>query len=317
MNIGTLEDPLFNIFEISNYLGIRNVEEIINKFKVIVLKNDNNNDEIFVTDDVLLDILLCSRKPIEKTMELWNELKNIRQEREKLLKAQIIEKDKTIKDFELQYSSINTYQETRKTQSIYILKMDGGYKVGRTKNAMNRFKNLQTGNYSDIEIILEKKTSNNVLLERIIHNILDKYRCESNREFFDCNIEYMKNIVNISCNIVDTLLSTMENISIQDIQDKICENLECNPLKRKQTFDQESTISSPFNEHIDWIKKNLEIKEGSRISLQEICHTFKPGMRQGEKSLIKRYIEKEFNISCTKLKIDSKIVHGFYSLYFT
>jgi P4 family phage/plasmid primase-like protien len=68
------------------------------------------------------------------------------------------------------------------------------------------------------------------------------------------------------------------------------------------------------NEYIDWIKENLEQKQGSRISLQEICNTFKLGMKQSEKTIVKRYIEKEFGIECKKLKIQGKTFVGFSGL---
>jgi putative DNA primase/helicase len=68
------------------------------------------------------------------------------------------------------------------------------------------------------------------------------------------------------------------------------------------------------NEYIDWIKENISIKEGSRISLQEICNLFKIGMKKSEKTLLKRYVEREFKIECTRLKIDGKTFFGFNDL---
>jgi hypothetical protein len=67
---------------------------------------------------------------------------------------------------------------------------------------------------------------------------------------------------------------------------------------------------------IDWIKNNLESKDVSRTSLKKICDTFKTGMRQGEKTTIKKYIEKEFNIECRNMKIGEKVFLGFENISF-
>jgi hypothetical protein len=125
-----------------------------------------------------------------------------------------IEYKKQLKEKELELNSYKEkkYEEIEKNGHVYVIKTDGGYKVGKTKDINNRVKGLQTGNMKDIEVIFDFRTSNSDLLERIVHYILDRYRCNSNREFFDCNIDYIKNIVNIIGNTMDTLKSTYQSI---------------------------------------------------------------------------------------------------------
>ena len=95
---------------------------------------------------------------------------------------------------------------------------------------MNRIKGLQTGNVNDIQILLEFPTSNPDLLERCVHYILDRYRCNSGREFFDCNFEYIQKIIEICWNTIDTLKSTYQNIFnsgfINNIDKEIFINIE-------------------------------------------------------------------------------------------
>ena len=77
------------------------------------------------------------------------------------------------KEQELVRYKEKTYEEIQKTGHIYVIKTDGGYKVGKTKDVNSRIKGLQTGNVNNIEVILDFKTSNSDLLERIVHYLLD------------------------------------------------------------------------------------------------------------------------------------------------
>jgi len=68
------------------------------------------------------------------------------------------------------------------------------------------------------------------------------------------------------------------------------------------------------NEYRDWIKEHLKIEDGNRISLKDICDAYKQNMKQNEKTHLKRYIEREFNIECIQMKIDGKSSKGFYGI---
>jgi len=82
-------------------------------------------------------------------------------------------------------------------------------------------------------------------------------------------------------------------------------------LLRTQNYKNEQ------NEYLDWIRENLHIvNDDTRISLKEICDTYKQNMKQSEKTLLKRYIEKEFNIDCNTIKINNKAYKGFQKLQF-
>lgn len=64
---------------------------------------------------------------------------------------------------------------------------------------------------------MDCETSNEDLLEKIIHYILDKYRTNSNREFFDCDINYIKLIIDIVNTTIDTMKSTFKTISKEEL----------------------------------------------------------------------------------------------------
>jgi hypothetical protein len=218
----------------------------------------------------------------------------------KYLKKQLEEKDNLLAEKdnlleELKKRENKTYQEMEKSGSIYILKTDGGIKVGRTKDKVSkRVKGLQTGNVNDIEILFEFKTSDAIMLEGIVHNILNRYRCNSNREFFECKVEYIKNVIEVAGNTLDTLKSTFENISKKEILEKInakmIENTSVQTIKNKSVHTIENTsipIPEPEqvkvktreyaqdnNEYETWFMENIIEKKGSILQLKDLAGKF-------------------------------------------
>jgi phage anti-repressor protein len=92
---------------------------------------------------------------------------------------------------------------TRKTnkfepgESVYIFHSTiddvDVYKVGRTKNANSRDAIHKTASYKGI--LLQVKCVDSVLLERVVHFLLDKYRCANRREWFNCEYHMIKNAI--------------------------------------------------------------------------------------------------------------------------
>ena len=149
-------------------------------------------------------------------------------EKDKLL----MEKDSIIKQKDIQLNNITNinFKPIIKNKFIYIFStdIDNIYKVRRTKSVYTRKKNLQTANVNDIQELYSYNTHDDILLESIVHNILDKYRVNHNGEHFNCNIDYIKTIINICGNVLDILKSTFQNISEKEILDYIHNKLYTN-----------------------------------------------------------------------------------------
>ena len=141
----------------------------------------------------------------------------------------IHQKDKqlALKDKEINHLINQKYEEHAKVGSIYIFSTDKPdyFKCGRTNSTIKRKAALQTAQVEDIQLLYEYKTSNDVLLESIVHDILINYRSKSNREHFWCKLDYMKNIIDIAGNVLDILKSTFQHITTKEILDKINEKL--------------------------------------------------------------------------------------------
>jgi len=312
---GTYEEPLFKAKDIGDLLGIKNIRDTLTsldeqcKIKVNVGNTDvgNNSDTWFLTEDGLYELLFISRKPIAKQFKVWirNIIKEIRLKGKYDLEEQLKQKDKReleyqqqleAKEQELLRYKEKTYEEIEKTGHIYVIKTDGGTKVGKTKDAVNkRIRGLQTGNVNNIEILLDFKTSNPDLLEKCTHYILDRYRCNSNREFFDCDINYIKTIVEICGNVINTLKSSYQHISKDELVQK---------LKNNGVEIEEVNECQENNDFYNWLEENVIYKRGSVLKLQDTIEIYignKISTRQLGKYRreIEKYIKDKFkNIEC-------------------
>jgi hypothetical protein len=114
-----------------------------------------------------------------------------------------------------------TYSEQKKNGNIYVMTTDKPYiyKIGRTNNVDKRKKSLQTAQVEEVKILYEYKTCDDVLLEYIIHNILKQYKM--NKEHFECDINYIKLIIQKIGDIMHVFKCSKEKISENEITEKI------------------------------------------------------------------------------------------------
>lgn len=179
---GTYEEPLFKAKDIGDLLEIRNIREVIKKFNKkqrcdVSLTDAIGREQVttFLTEQGLYKVLMRSRKPIAEKFQDWvcEVIEEIRLKgkydlEEKLQQAKIeYQQQLQAKELELVKYKEKTYEEIEKNGHVYVIKTDGGIKVGKTKDSVDkRMRGLQTGNRNDIEVLLDFKTSNADLLEK-------------------------------------------------------------------------------------------------------------------------------------------------------
>jgi peptide methionine sulfoxide reductase MsrA len=262
---------MYNENKLDIYTSLNNPHLKINDLMKI-LKSPLESKNILVDNDSVIDIIFkCRNKQVSTDFFKWYH---------NFLTSCIKNK------------STVSYEEIEKIGHIYVLQCDGGIKVGKTKNDVKkRIKGLQTGNVEDIKILYDFETSNADLLERYIHYILQRYRCNSNREFFDCDVQYIINVVNMSGIVLDTLKSTFDQISQEEVVHKISEKLQI-PITmapRKQDEMGSSLSSSVSSIEVDvldlvevelmdkldiWMKKNIVSKENNLLKIEDVVNGF-------------------------------------------
>ena len=259
---GTYEEPLFKAKDIGDLLEMRNIREVIknfNKKQKNVSLTGYKQEVVFLTEQGLYKVLMRSRKKIAEEFQEWvcEVIEEIRKKGKFVLQEQLklkeLEYEEQIKEKELELTKYKEkiYEEIEKTGHVYVIKMDGGYKVGKTKDAViKRVKGMQTANVNNIVIILDFECSNADLLEKCVHYILERYRCNNNREFFDCNVEYIIEIVNLVGGVIDSLKSMYEHIPIEDMKKKIEEKLLINLNYTLEEESKDKDIEEEKNKNI-------------------------------------------------------------------
>jgi prophage antirepressor-like protein len=320
---GTYEQPLFKAKDIGELLDIKNIKDTIKNFnskqKLGVVLTDPHGrlqETNMLTEQGLYKVLMRSRKQIAEQFQDWvcEVVEEIRKKGKYDLEEHLQLKEKEYnqllheKELELIKYKEKVYEEIEKTGHIYVIKTDGGTKVGKTKDAVTkRIKGLQTGNRNDIEVLLDFKTSNADLLERTVHYILDRYRCNSNREFFDCDIEYIKTIVETIGKVIDTLKSCYQNITKDQILDKLSENginINLDSCVSESTYVNEdvsvNVSVSEESELYNWLNNNIELDKNGILRLKKMCelymdmNTVHPKLSNKIRLEIEKWIKKKY-----------------------
>jgi prophage antirepressor-like protein len=324
---GTFEEPLFKAKDIGELLGIKNMRDTISSFnhkqKVVGLTDTlgGQQEVTFLTEQGLYKVLMRSRKKIAEQFQDWvcEVVEEIRKKGKYDLEERLKEHQQLLqsKEQELLKYKEKTYEEIEKTGHLYVIKTDGGTKVGKTKDCVSkRIKGLQTGNVNNIEIILDFPTSNPDLLEKCVHYILDRYRCNSNREFFDCDVSYIKTIVDVCGTVIDTLKSTYQHISKEELVDK----LKHNGIELELEIEKpDVSYTSPLH---NWLSDNIIEKKDSIVNLKDICLLFfDKDVNNRDKNKIKKDVEKwisktfpSLDFLCKESRFNNSKYHGWKGL---
>lgn len=295
----------FKASDVGKVLDIVNIRTSIINFdedeKVVrttYSSNGGNPETIFLTSQGVYRLLYNSKKEVAKKFRKWagnilddiifnesTELKKQLEQQKEETQRLLEEKELQLQEKELELIKYKekVYEEIEKTGHIYVIKTDGGTKVGKTKDAVKkRIKGLQTGNINDIEILLDFKTSNADLLEKTVHYILERYRCNSNREFFDCDVDFIKTVVETIGKVVDTLKSCYQQITREEILAKLSENgininLETTKYEREIMYENKESntiVLEEESELYNWLNNNIEPTKNGILRLKKICELY-------------------------------------------
>ena len=280
---GTYEDPLFKAKDIGELLEMSNIRETIKTFndkqKVVSLTDTLGGKQktTMLTEQGLYKVLMKSRKKIAEEFQDWvcEVIEEIRKKGKYDLEEKLKLKDQALieKDQELKYYKELTYEEVEKIGHNYILSTDkpGVYKEGLAKDTKKRVKGLQTGNVDDIQILFEYPTSNPALLENIVHFVLDRYRCNSNREHFRCNLDYMKTIIQLAGKMIDTLKSSYQTITKEELLEHLAMDIYLDDNIEEEIIEQ---VKNENNDFFNWLDENIIYKENSILRLTDLCESY-------------------------------------------
>jgi len=201
------------------------------------------------------------------------------------------------KSFYIFHSTINNDDNTEITD---ITKNNTGinlYKVGRTKNANGRDAIHKTASYKGI--LLQIKCVDSVLLERVIHFLLNKYRCANRREWFNCSYNIIKNsiyyakllleseidfeniyLVRDTTNFIDTIKESASNENEIDAPLPIIKNI----------FTTLEFKANDINDFEKFLSENCEKDSQNTLSYTTLKNQYKIWAKTANHSQLKKMI---------------------------
>lgn len=110
---------------------------------------------------------------------------------------------------------------------VYVYKeSDTKFKIGETMDLTSRMNAYKTGSYSN-ELVYKKRCCNRKLLERMVHHILDEYRSNPMREFFDVTQDIVIAAIDSAHLFLDGIVNRCAEIHTSNF-----------PLKLKKLIDE-------------------------------------------------------------------------------
>lgn len=233
---GKYEEPLFKAKDIGNLLEIKNIRQTLTNFDkdevCIIYVTDSLGrlqETKMLTEQGLYKMLMISRKPIAKDFQKWvfNIIKEIRLNSNKQLENKIKQ---------LEFHKELSYKELPLEETVYCNSTDieGIFKVGETgTTSKKRRGGSQTPCVIDIKTLYEVKTVNSIVLEKLIHLVLNRYRV-TKREHFECKLEHIKFVMNQCAKFVNTIACVRQNITPEEFIEKLGTSIVIDKIVKKE-----------------------------------------------------------------------------------
>ena len=230
----------------------------INTFKKLCLKaNTENADKIhdyYIKLEIIYNELM--KEEIEEKKRQIEQQKSIQEE----TKKQLEDKEKQLES--LKKLKTRKWYNQEPGDTVYAIKVNNIIKIGKTKDIRHR-EGYYTQNQID-DMFYIKKCYNCDLTEKVIHHILDKYREENNKEWFNISNELAIYTMNIVCNFLDNFIECSEKLPISNLKEYINSSYDIINPNKEDKEDNEENENSMLNKIVkiecneDKMKKFIE-----------------------------------------------------------
>lgn len=242
----------FKASDVGKALGIVNIRSTIQNYNddERVVRNvydpqGTPQDTIFLSSQGVYHLLYNSKKETAKKFRKWagnilddiifnesKELKRQLREKDKLHQIELNEKEIELDEKEKELSrtkkqleqktklKVKKWYDCEPGDTIYAVKNHNSIKLGKSKMVKHR----ETQYVNDMFYI--KKCYNCDLAEKVIHHILDKYRIENNKEYFEISEELAIYTIDIVCDFLDKFINFSEELPKSNIKENLNISLE-------------------------------------------------------------------------------------------
>jgi len=245
----------FKANDIAKALNISQIRSSIQNFdedeKVVRKVNDLRGceqDTTFLSSQGVYHLLYNSKKEIAKKFRKWagnilddiifnesKELKRQLEEKDKLHQIELDEKEKELTRTKKQLEQktklkVKKWYDSEPGHTVYAVKIKESdlIKIGKTKNIKDRERNYIQ------DMFYMKKCYNCDLAEQLIHHMLDKYREENNKEYFEIKDDLAIYTIDIVCDFMDKFINYSEELPNSNIKENLNISLELISNKSKE-----------------------------------------------------------------------------------
>ena len=236
---GTPEQPLFQLSEVENVLGMTNLRSTVESYgddeKVVRMVCSPTVTYLvtFLTEEGIITLMDDLRhSPVAKTFRRWvtNVAKRIMTEdaeqKARAAEAALKREQEVNENLKRQLGKKHEAGET-----VYIVRNPSDaqrslYKIGKSKDLKKRTQQYNTAMPDGSETVHCVRTCDAHLVERIVHHILDDYRYNPNREWFQGNAELFARVVNAAARFVDGLTASVEKAEAFKIDEEMTNLME-------------------------------------------------------------------------------------------
>ena len=168
---------------------------------------------------------LCMIAKTDKGKEIRRYYVKLENIHNKIIKEEIENKDRLLEDKEkelehtkkelqkMSICKIKKWYNVEPGDTVYAFKNENEpyIKIGKAENIKKREDGYTVGNRTS-NIFYYKKCHSCKLTEKVLHHILDKYRLERNREWFDISDELAIYTIDMVCNFLDSFIGCSEEL---------------------------------------------------------------------------------------------------------
>ena len=296
----------FKANDIGKALNIVNIRTSIMNFdgdEVVVRTTydtiNRKQDTLFLTSQGVYRLLYNSKKEIAKKFRKWagnilddiifnesNELKRQLEEKEKQHQLELQQKDLELENTKKQLETktklaVKKWYEQAPGDMVYGVKSNKDdpnslITIGKTKNIKKRESNYHTCN-QESEMFYIKRCYNCDLAEKVIHHILDKYREEKDKEWFQISEELAKYTIDMVCDFLDSFIDCSEELINLKVNEKLSICIEQvniikknNKLQNKHEDIIDKRDNKKYNKDTN-IKNNIDDTNNIENFIKECC----------------------------------------------
>jgi prophage antirepressor-like protein len=326
----------FKAIDIGKALKLTNIAQSIQNYdedeKVLRKAYDLRGceqDTMFLTSQGVYRLLYNSKKEIAKKFRKWagNILDDIIFNESAELKRQLEEKDKIIEKTQKQLETVSKltvkrWYDSEPGHTVYAYKNTKEdctlIKLGKSKDTAIREASYTTTNQSG-EMFYVKKCYNCDLAEKVIHHILDKYRCHQDKEWFDISEELSIYTIDIVCDFLDKFINFSEELPksnikenlnnsielIKNLSDEIKENIYTEISVKEVSFVNKIVKKEVVSKDYEYELKNIKkfIEEACEIDENNSCLSYElfgayriysRGLKNKSRSNLTRYLRENY-----------------------